>query len=102
MPLAASGCDYEMFGNAMAANGKNKVWECYVAGLDPTNGASRFETRIEMRGGAPYILWHPDLTGTGEARAYTIWGKTNITDVMWHTPTNSASRFFRVEVDVIR
>ena len=26
----------------MAANGVNKVWECYVAGISPTNAASRF------------------------------------------------------------
>ena len=40
--LAAHGGDYEAAGNAMAANGVNKVWECYVAGISPTNAASRF------------------------------------------------------------
>ena len=99
--LAANGGDYEVFGNATAANGRNKVWECYVAGLVPTNAASRFETRIEMHGSAPHISWHPDLTGTGETRIYTIWGKTNLMDTAWHTPTNSATRFFRVDVDVV-
>ena len=33
----------------LAANGVNKVWECYVAGLNPTNAASRFfRVKVEM------------------------------------------------------
>jgi len=27
-----------------------------------------------------------------------IKGKTNLTDKSWHSPTNNASRFFRVKV----
>ena len=33
-------------------------------------------------------------------RAYTIYGKTNLTDKTWHSPTNEASRFFKVGVEM--
>jgi len=29
---------------------------------------------------------------------YEVWGKTNLTDAAWHWPTNSGTRFFKVEV----
>ena len=28
-------------------------------------------------------------------RTYTIYGKTNLTDAVWHSPNNSSSRFFK-------
>ncbi|MBR2838705.1 MAG: leucine-rich repeat domain-containing protein [Kiritimatiellae bacterium] len=98
--LSRHGGNYELFGNAQAANPRYKVWECYVAGLCPTNADSRFTVFIEMRGDEPVITWHPDLNSNGVTREYTIWGKTNLLDGAWHTPTNSASRFFRVEVSM--
>ena len=50
--------------------------------------------------GEPVIGWMPDLNegGTKHERVYTIEGKENLTD-SW-TPTNSASRFFRVKVSM--
>ena len=33
-------------------------------------------------------------------RAYAIYGKTNLTDRAWHSPTNAASRFFKVGVEM--
>lgn len=91
--LAANGGDYEIFGNATAANGVNKVWECYVAGLSPTNAAERFEARFEFNNGEPVVTWSPDL---GAARDYVVEGQENLGDG-WG-PTNAASRFFRVKV----
>ena len=72
-------------------------WADYIAGTVPTNPASVFRvTGFSVVDGAIVITWDPDR----DDREYTVWGKTNLTDAAWHTPTNSASRFFRVEVDL--
>ncbi len=79
----------------------NKVWECYVAGLVPTNATDLFRAVISMENGAPVVGWEPDLNegGTKHKRVYTVEGKENLTDKSW-APTNSASRFFRVKVSM--
>ena len=99
--LAEYGGDYEVAANATAANGRNKVWECYVAGISPTNETAKFTAVIEMADGVPQITWSPNLNTNGIERTYTIWGKTNLTDRMeWECPTNSAHRFFKVTVEM--
>ena len=41
--------------------------------------------------------WKPRL----DDRVYTVWGKTNLMDTTpWYTPTNSATRFFKVTVEL--
>lgn len=43
----------------------------------------------------------PKLAVGEEARrSYTIYGKTNLTDAAWHSPTNASSRFFHVGVEM--
>ena len=99
--LATNGGDYEATANATAANGVNKVWECYVAGLNPTNATDVFRAVISIdTDGEPIVGWEPDLNegGTKHERVYTVEGKENLTD-SW-APTNSASRFFRVKVSM--
>ncbi len=60
-----------------------------------------FSANVTLVDGKPVITWSPDLNADGKMRrVYTIWGKTNLTDAAWHTPTNSASRFFKVTVDM--
>jgi len=71
------------------------LWDSYIAGLDPTNELSRFSANIIMSNDVPTIVWSPDL---GSQREYTIYGKVNLKDVEWSTPTNSAHRFFKVGV----
>ena len=101
MLLAEYGGDYEAAAKATAANGYNKVWECYVAGISPTNETAKFTAAIEMVDGVPQITWSPDLNTNGIERTYTIWGKTNLMDgVEWECPTNSAHRFFKVRVEM--
>ena len=89
--LAEHDGDYELAAKAIAANGRNKVWECYVAGISPTNVASVFTAGIEFVGGVPQVTWSPNLNTNGIERSYTIWGKTNLTDgADRECPTNTA------------
>ena len=77
------------------------VWQDYVAGTDPTDTNSVFSAKVEMVGGVPVVTWEPKLSASDEARRrYSIYGKTNLTDKAWHSPTNSSSRFFKVEVEM--
>ncbi len=107
--LAAHGGDYEAAANAMAANGVNKVWQCYVAGISPTNEAARFEATITMDAeGKPVVKWNPPLTEDEAAkRTYRTLGKktldaeedwTDVTDV--DDPDAAGWRFFKVSVEM--
>ena len=97
--LAGSGGDYEAFGNAAAANGENDVWQCYVAGLDPTSPTNRFLATIEMTDGRPEVKWTPDLNEGGRkaVRVYTVEGSPTPAQGPWTAP-DADSRFFRVRV----
>ncbi len=99
--LAAAGGDYEAAAKADASNGENKVWECYVAGLSPTNAAERFLAIVNTTNGTIAVNWTPDLNegGTKNLRVYTVEGKTNLVDRSWGV-TNEATRFFRVKVSM--
>ena len=98
--LTEYGGDYEAAAKATAANGLNKVWECYVAGISPTNETAKFTAVIEMVDGLPHVTWLPNLNTNGEVRVYTVFGKTNLTDAAWVCPTNAAHRFFKVKVEM--
>ena len=73
-----------------------KTWEEYVAGTVPTNSASVFLATITSGAPGLEIGWTPDLA---PARVYTVEGKSALTDPEWG-PTNAASRFFRVKVQL--
>ena len=92
---------YEIAASVLSSNAVDKVWECYVAGLCPTNAADRFLAAIEMENGGPVVSWTPDLNegGTKNLRVYTVEGKTNLVDSSWG-PTNESTRFFRVKVEM--
>ena len=80
--------EYDAFESAAketAANGVNKVWECYVAGLVPTNAMDVFRAVISMENGNPIIGWTPDLNegGTKQERVYTIEGRSSLTEGDW-------------------
>ena len=107
--LAAHGGDFEAAGNAMAANGVNKVWECYVAGISPTNAAARFEATITMSAdGKPVVAHDPPLTEEEAAkRTYRTLGKKTLdpaedwTDVTAESDLDAAGwRFFKVKVEM--
>ena len=65
-----------------AANGADKVWQCYVAGISPTNAASRFLATIAVdANGMPVVSWDPKLPQEEEAkRTYTVEGKELLSD----------------------
>lgn len=92
--------DYEAAAISVAANGRDKVWECYVAGLDPTNATSEFMAIIAISNDVPYITWSPNLNTNGVVRKYTILGKESLTDNAEWAPTNSMHRFFKVRVEM--
>ncbi len=97
--LAEHGGDYEAAALATAANGHNKVWECFVAGISPTNETSSFVAKIEMVAGMPIVTWDPDLNTNGVVRTYKVYGKETLeAGGEWQYPTNSLHRFFKVEV----
>lgn len=99
--LSEYGGDYEAAANATAANGHNKVWECFVAGISPTNEAARFTARIEMQDDTPIVTWKPDLNTNGVVRTYKIYGSETLENGgSWQYPTNSLHHFFRVTVEM--
>ena len=91
---------YEAAAAAKAANRAYTVADCYVAGLDPTDPAATFSADMTFTNGAPVVSWTPDLNegGTQSARSYEVQGKPTMADD-WDA-TNSASRFFRVKVEL--
>lgn len=92
---------YEVAANAMAANGHNKVWECYVAGINPTNETARFTAKIELKEGVPVVTWEPNLNTDGAVRTYKVYGSETLDNGgEWQYPTNSLHRFFKVEVEM--
>ena len=97
--------DFETAANAPSgkhdgAGRTTSVWEEWVAGTDPTNAASRFEAKIEMRDGVPIVTWEPDLNTNGVIRTYKVYGKESLADAVWAYPTNSLHRFFKVTVEM--
>ena len=99
--LAEYGGDYEAAAMATAANGRNKVWECFVAGISPTNETARFTAKIEMQDGVPVVIWEPDLNTNGIIRAYKVYGRETLGNGgEWQYPTNSLHRFFKVTVEM--
>jgi hypothetical protein len=94
--LEQNGNDYEEAALADADGDGHFAWQEYVAGSNPTNRESVFQTMISISNGLPWITWSPDLRPD---RMYTVKGKTYITDAAW-SPTNAASHFFKVNVEL--
>lgn len=99
--LAKYAGDYEAAARAIAANGCNKVWECYVAGISPTNETARFTAMVEIEDGVPVVTWEPNLNTNGVVRAYKVYGSETLNGGgEWQYPTNSLHRFFKVTVEM--
>lgn len=90
-----SGGDYEAAAHDDKDGDGLSAWQEYVAGTVPTNGTSVFQVRMAVSNSVPLLTWVPDL---GAERAYTVEGKASLADASWSSPTNAATRFFRVKV----
>jgi len=94
--------EYEDIAAGSGNNGLD-VWESYVAGLIPTDSASRFlitNIVVNAVGEVTALDWMPNYENDSDPdrRVYLIEGKTNLTDIGWHSPTNDGTRFFKVKV----
>lgn len=90
-------CRYD-YSEVLGAIGENgyMILDSYIAGLTPTNSKSKFIADIHMSNDVAVIKWEPCL----DNRIYTIYGKSNLADKEWHSPTNSLDRFFKVKVEM--
>ena len=90
--------------NAIAANGR-KVWECYIADLDPTDPDDDLVAGIDMSGGKVRIYIEK---GESPVRYYRIMGRETLNsapvDVTDQADNLSSTpyRFFHVEVSLER
>jgi hypothetical protein len=106
--LAEAGGDYEAAAKAAAANGR-AVWECYVAGLSPTDPEAEFKVvsfRLENR----KIEWEcePDWSEApgAQRRDYHVEGATSLKACDWANIGEADDveaggwQYFRVAVEV--
>jgi hypothetical protein len=102
---SAQEADHEAAAKETAANGVNKIWECYVAGLVPTNATDVFRTVILFVDGKPIVSWEPDLNENGakHERVYRVLGAKalgglwdDVTDIA--DPGAAGYRFFKATV----
>lgn len=75
--------DVEAAVTTLGANGL-PVWQSYIAGLDPTDPASRLRLGLDRIGSDLVLNWN-----TVSGRVYTIWESTNLTSSF--TPLIGAS-----------
>ncbi len=94
--LNAAGGNYENAALADYDGDGMLTWQEFVAGTVPSDSQSVFRSVIGVDAGKPGVSWVPNL---GAARVYSVFGRTNLYDAAWG-PTNSRSRFFRVDVQM--
>ena len=96
--------DVESRAKTKASNNLNTWWECYVLGLDPTNGTSKLVTTIRMVGTTPVVEYSPtnEVLKTSKAIEYVLQGKPALSndwqDVGFDEPGDT-NRFFRIKVE---
>lgn len=83
------------YGNACLQMQRNgyRLWECYVAGLNPLDSQTKFSVDIRISNGKPHVFVNPYL---GNARKYTILESSNLLD--WHETEDMVGPFFKVKV----
>ena len=89
----------------VAANGYDSYWDCFVAGIDPTDPESKFLASITFDNdtGKPVIGWLPELTSAEAAkRTYKKYGKVKLTDSNWTEIVDNEEdyNFFKVSVEL--
>lgn len=94
--LQAQSGDYERAAMSLGVNGC-QLYESYVAGLDPVDPSSKFETRIKMVDGKPVVSWSPNRSD----RVYRVFGSSDLKN--WRevgSGEEGTFRFFRVSVEM--
>lgn len=106
--LQAQSGDYERAAMSIGQNGC-KLYESYIAGLDPTDPKSTFRTMIGFEDGKPVVSWDPALNGMDEnghckktgVRTYRVLGSTDLKT--WSEVIDgeeSKYNFFKVNVEI--
>lgn len=89
-----------------AANGRNSVWQCFVAGLDPQKETDEFKASIMvLADGTVEIEWSPKLPPEQAARRiYTTLGAAKLGDAFKPVDEfgddDPQPQFFRVKVEM--
>lgn len=98
--LAAFGGDYEAAAAGRAANGM-AGWQCYMAGVEPTDPDAALRTLMEIRDGEPSLKPDPDLKAE---RVYGLQGRKSLAEGDWEESPGLDGwrgkdwRFFRITV----
>lgn len=94
---------YETLAGQKGANGY-RVWESYVAGLDPTDAASVLKVILVIENGEPVVTYEPVLSAAQTARrTYTVYGKKDLATGTWTAVPSGKERdynFFKVGVQM--
>ena len=102
--IESAGGDVAAALQAMAANGRLSVAECYVLGVDPDVPTNDFRiVSIEMVDGKPKVEWEPKTNRWTGAEIQAVLKGAEALDGEWQTVTeeNKAGfRFFKVVVEV--
>lgn len=107
--LAAAAGEHEDAARALAANGRDTVADCFVAGLEPEDPDSFFRADIRIEDGVPVVTPIPDLNegGTRNVRVYRVLGATTLgPGAEWDDVTDRADlaetgyRFFKAAVSL--
>ena len=92
-----------------AANARFKIWECYIANIDPTDPAADFRASITMENGVPHIGWSPNFENDPDTpRAYSVKVADSLADAAlgsWRdyaqgSYASTTSGFFKVVVSL--
>ena len=106
--LDAAGGDYERAANATGRNGY-RIWESYLAGLDPDVEDSKLIADIKIVNGEAIVTWRPDLNenGTKQIRVYRKFGRKQLGTAEDWSDMNTVPeaerkdyRFFKVTVEM--
>jgi len=86
--------------NRMAANGRDTVRNCYVAGMDPTSATAEFRAQIRVEGDEVKVIGDPELPADEAAlRRYRVLGSADL--IHW-SESNVAGPFFKLSVEMRR
>lgn len=103
---AADDAAHENRAKEMAENGINKVYECFLMGIDPTDSNAKLELKMEKKATSLVFSWAPNLNEGRKKRRYTIMARDRLdmgdwedVDVQWNGVMSTWGKFFRLKVE---